>query len=119
MAKTAATARGAGTQSSMLLVGILALIAQLLASYRALWAGRAGPHADRDRGRLLTWPTLSTVVLVLAAVLVVAALTGVATLRRGGGTTAVDAKAKLMAPPTELTGVTGNQAPYPRPPAPP
>ncbi|KQU28414.1 MULTISPECIES: type IV secretory system conjugative DNA transfer family protein [unclassified Rhodococcus (in: high G+C Gram-positive bacteria)] len=123
MAKNAATARGAGTQSSMLpLVGIVALIALLLVSYGALWAG----HAAAGTAALvpgnpvqalievaagsLTWPTLSTVVLILAAMLAVAALTGVAVLRRGRGTTAVDAKAKLMASPSELTGVTGNQA---------
>ncbi|WP_156148802.1 hypothetical protein [Rhodococcus sp. MEB064] len=50
MAKNAATARGAGTQSSMPpLVGILALIALLLVSYGALWAG----HVAAGTGALV------------------------------------------------------------------
>ncbi|MCJ0980626.1 TraM recognition domain-containing protein [Rhodococcus sp. IEGM 1401] len=62
-------------------------------------------------GGKLTWPTVSTVIFVMA-VIIGSGLAGVATAARAsrGGKNDVDAKARLMGSTSKLTGVTGKQA---------
>ena len=60
----------------------------------------------------LVWPTVSTVLLVLGvlAVLALVFLAGYSRRQRRGPSASIDARAKLMASPSQLTGVTGKQA---------
>ena len=118
------TAKGAGTQSSMFPLIAISLVIMLIAlGYGSLWLG----HAFTDTGESipgnpfealfsvadgkLTWPTVSTVIFVMA-VMIGSGLAGVAAAARAsrGGKNDVDAKARLMGSTSKLTGVTGKQA---------
>lgn len=119
------TSKGAGTSgvsTTAQLWVVLAVIALVAVAYGALRAG----HALTGTGQSipanpfqalieaatgeLAWPTTSTVLLVVATVLVFAAVIGVAHVRRRGSTETIDAAAKLMVSPSQLTEVTGKQA---------
>ena len=119
--KGAGTSGGASTIQLALVLGFVALVA---AAYGALRAGHAltGTGAsipgnpfqaliEVATGKLV-WPTVSTVLLVLGAlaVLALAFLAGYLRRQRRGPSASIDARAKLMASPSQLTGVTGKQA---------
>ena len=121
------TSKGAGTSGSSsavqlgLVLGGIALVAVFYGALR-------GGHALTGTGQTipvnpvealiavltgdLAWPLASTVLVVLGAVAVFAAVIGTAYVRRArrGSTETIDARAKLMASPSRLTGVTGKQA---------
>ena len=119
--KGAGTSGGASTIQLALVLGFVALVA---AAYGALRAGHAltGTGAsipgnpfqaliEVATGKLV-WPTVSTVLLVLGALAVLALvfLAGYLRRQRRGPSASIDARAKLMASPSQLTGVTGKQA---------
>ncbi|MBY6366985.1 hypothetical protein [Rhodococcoides corynebacterioides] len=121
------TSKGAGTSggaSAIQLALVLGFIALVAAAYGALRAGHAltGTGASTPGNPFqalievatgkLVWPTVSTVLLVLGALAVLALVFLVGYLRRQrrGPSASIDARAKLMASPSQLTGVTGKQA---------
>ncbi|WP_052053474.1 type IV secretory system conjugative DNA transfer family protein [Rhodococcoides fascians] len=117
-------AKGAGTQSSMFpLIAITLAIVLIALGYGSLWLGHAFTDTGESipgnpfqalfsvAGGKLTWPTVSTVIFVMA-VIIGSGLAGVgaaATASRGGKND-VDAKARLMGSTSKLSGVTGKQA---------
>jgi len=118
------TAKGAGTQSSMFpLIAISLVIVLIALGYGSLWLGHAFTDTGESipgnpfqalfsvAGGKLTWPTVSTVIFVMA-VIIGSGLAGVAAAARAsrGGKNDVDAKARLMGSTSKLTGVTGKQA---------
>lgn len=118
------TAKGAGTQSSMVpLIAISLVIVLIALGYGSLRLGHAFTDTGESipgnpfqalfsvAGGKLTWPTVSTVIFVMA-VIIGSGLAGVATAARAsrGGKNDVDAKARLMGSTSKLTGVTGKQA---------
>ncbi|SFA62482.1 hypothetical protein SAMN05444374_1236 [Rhodococcoides kroppenstedtii] len=103
---------------------VLGFIALVAAADGALRAGHALTGTDASMpgnpfqalievatGKLV-WPTASTVLLVLGilAVLAVVFLAGYLRRQRRGPSASIDARAKLMASPSQLTGVTDKQA---------
>ncbi|MFM9263389.1 type IV secretory system conjugative DNA transfer family protein [Rhodococcus sp. 5A-K4] len=118
------TAKGAGTQSSLFpLIAISLVIVLIALGYGSLWLGHAFTDTGESipgnpfqalfsvAGGKLTWPTVSTVIFVMA-VIIGSGLAGVAAAARAsrGGKNDVDAKARLMGSTSKLTGVTGKQA---------
>lgn len=123
MVKTNPTSQGAGTKNSLLplyLTGVF--LAVIAAAYLSLWLGHllsgTSDHVPGNpftalietAGGDLTWPTVSTVLVVVMLVVgagaagVLAAALG---KRSGNG---IDDKARLMGSTANLTGVTGKQA---------